>query len=1269
MDPLVPGLIVVENARGARAGSLQAATLFADISGFTALTEEMTATSGRDGAEAVAAALRYYFDPLVVAVHRRGGHISGFAGDAFTAVFPDSASAGPAHLALEAADEMVAFFAAHPVYRNRFGAYPFGLKIGLSYGEVTWGVVRGLSLPWSFFFRGAGIDGCAEAQWDAPAGEIRRDVRFAERLLQEESIRAAWTAPAVGVSEPGPAAEFRSTAVREFALEGEFRTVTCVFLGLATVVGIEDVMALVQERVHAFGGYLARFDFGDKGCNAAVFFGAPISRENDRERALAFLTELLARGDVSLRAGVTEAVGYVGFNGGRERHELTCLGPGTNLAARLMTAADWGACLVTARVARSRGFRFAARGVMSFKGVAVPLEVAALLGQSTVEAVSETADLVGREPVVEALLETLRPLVQGRPAGFVYLDGDAGLGKSAVLGRVGEALAEAGVRVLRTSCDRTLRALFNPFGTLLASAAGIARDGIEGAPRAAFDAYWRTFVDEIGAARPEQVAEVERIHSIVASVIGLAWPGSLHDRLEPKLRRENVEDALATWLVLGATGTPTLLIIDDGQEMDEGTAAVLARTERRALAVPIGILCAARPRDDGRTWRLSAHESEARPAVALRRLSRPDLSRLASQVLSAPVSDSLVGFLEERTSGNPFYARQVLGYLKDEQCLRDAPDGLAMSGCEERLPDDVKAVLVARIDRLEPRLRKLVQAASVLGRDVDVAVLAAMDAASDRDVFATKVAAVSAMGVWTPAGDGQVRFRSRLMRDAAYDMQTRGRQRVWHRAAAEAIERLHGGSADAQAVLSEQWRRAGEARRAAAALLPAARRAVALHDLTEAERLYAAFLEIEEDASEDTVAARRELGSDVLPNLPGGASRTTVVLERALEQANALGLADAAARVRAELGSHCMAIGRLDEAEQFQRAALAHFEATGALSRAASSLEALAVLLRLRGEPDGARARCEQALEYARRAGNRRGEGHLLITMGNSEGEYGRFEEARARYETALAISREVGDEALCSLAYGCLSNVFACQGMLLEAMETNGEAYEIVRRLGARPHEVHLLCQLGQQNHEAGDLEQARAYLERALAIERDLGYLSVSGFIQFNLGLVLCDLGDPPAAKRCFEDALRAYERMGDRRGVAVAREGLGVHADRTGHPARAVTLFEQALLVHRDIGNESGVAIVLSRMADAYRRLGDLDRAEGLLAEAEALLLAVGDKLEVARATCIRGLLRCHRGLAADAELEHARAAVARMHVGPRGPVGRLLAELERAVGDEA
>ena len=110
----------------------------------------------------------------------------------------------------------------------------------------------------------------------------------------------------------------------------------------------------VKGRVFYSNGYFNKVDFGDKGAVMLILFGAPVSYENNQERALNFLLELREKTDITWRAGVTYGTVYAGIMGGEERCEYTAIGDIVNTSARIMMLAQWNNVLLSDSIAEHR---------------------------------------------------------------------------------------------------------------------------------------------------------------------------------------------------------------------------------------------------------------------------------------------------------------------------------------------------------------------------------------------------------------------------------------------------------------------------------------------------------------------------------------------------------------------------------------------------------------------------------------------------------------------------------------------------------------------------------------------------------------------------------------------------------------------------------------------------------------------------------------------------------------------------------------------------
>jgi predicted ATPase len=159
---------------------------------------------------------------------------------------------------------------------------------------------------------------------------------------------------------------------------------------------------------------------------------------------------------------------------------------------------------------------------------------------------------------------------------------------------------------------------------------------------------------------------------------------------------------------------------------------------------------------------------------------------LADMILGSVPSDNMVTLLLRRSGGNPFFAEQMLLYLREEGEI-DNVDRFGRTS--SLLPFDVRALLTARLDRLPLAAKDVVQGASVLGQEFDEQVLTFM--LKNDVLLARHMREAEGARIWVPVGQGRFCFRSGLLREAAYDMLPQARRRRLHLLAAEALEIMH----------------------------------------------------------------------------------------------------------------------------------------------------------------------------------------------------------------------------------------------------------------------------------------------------------------------------------------------------------------------------------------------------------------------------------------------------------------------------------------------
>lgn len=1028
MNPLVPDFVLHKQSQDQTSGEIEAAALFVDIAGFTAVTTRLQ-QHGREGAEALAHTLRFYFDPLIKAVHEAGGFITGFAGDACTALFEDTRLRNAAEFALDAANRMQRFVAENPVHETRFGSFGFSLRVGLSWGKVLWEIVPMTDDRSYFYFHGPAVEGCAAVEHHAESGQVLLDAAFRRRVPRAEAthvigdvfreIRSSAPSQLLGAQwlPAGPeAARFLAPGIMSIPALGEFRDVVSVFALFHDAADLPALVRLLHELAERYGGTFGGLDFGDKGTNVLIHFGALVAHENDTERALDFALELrrTCPAPIRLCAGVTRDIRYVGFNGGTRRHEFACLGRATNLAARLMMKADPGEILCDPKVAAdaNAAYLLKSKGHLTLKGFDEPVEAFSVgrKRQQTIQKKFTAKELVGRDAELAAIEAAVAPIFAAPPraAGIIHIDGDAGLGKSYLVETFRRTLEHrAGPRLLwiEAPCDQTLQRSFNAFETALREYFHQSAAAEKEENHVRFDDALDRLLERLPESAAALRRELDQARSLFAALAGIRREGSLYERLNPKDRFSRSLAAITSWIRAESLLGPVVIHLEDAQWADVDTQrSVQAIGRLSAEGAPIAVLVSSRYRDDGIAFRIDLDPRVRRAEIALGSLSPEQIGQVADNAAGRRVPDIFRALLLEHAGGNPFYTEEIVSYWADSTVQRELGDTTISSPSVALLPSDVNTILIARLDRLPPPLKSVVLAAAVLGREFDVRILAQM--LDVRAELVERMRAAEVQRIWTSTDGVLYRFRNTLLRNAAYEIQARARLQRLHFRAAEAIEGLHKEDLESYfAVLARHYRRADAPDRARHYFLRAARQAAGRWAHAEAKRMYRGYLKLVASPTPESIVARYEFARDVL-ELGSEIARARDEHGQVIAEARQLGDKSSEALGWLGLGRIRWATGDLDEAEGCLAQALAISHSTRNRWTESRVLAHLALVHRGRGHIADSLAAFEDALRIGVDIGIR-DDSTVFGGIVQRFATEGRVDEALALYEQAMDLRRE----------------------------------------------------------------------------------------------------------------------------------------------------------------------------------------------------------------------------------------------------------------------
>ena len=799
---------------------------------------------------------------------------------------------------------------------------------------------------------------------------------------------------------------------------------------------------------------------------------------------------------------------------------------------------------------------------------------------------------------------------------IVAIGGEMGVGKTRFVSELGREAARRGHAVMIGECVAS-GAPLHAFRRVLQSAADMCRE--HGPAEAA-----RLFGRRAGVLALYEPA-LEGLPGLAAQPDPAEIP--------PNAARLRLFTYLDETLAAIGARQPLTILLDDvhcADDLTVGFLELVARSRRGAGSRYSIVL----------TYRSEEAPERVAHLVDGPNVDRIPLDRLRAGTVAGIVADMLghsrapepfVRFLSSHAEGVPFLVAEFLRTAVEESLLyRDRTGCWQVQAAGEsyedlRLPRSVRELVARRLDALTSDARALAQVASVLGREMEGTILARVSGMSEEGLMES-LAQLIGRHLLEETAPGRLRFLHFSQREVPYASLPDERRIGLHRAAAEAVEALHGAeSSEHAAELADHWERAGVPDRATDCSLRAAREAARRHAHAEAARLYDSYLRLAKGPSSERVAARNELAHGTL-----------------------------------------LSSGRLLEAEAQHAAALDEARALGDRALEGASLRDLAHVRQRLGRPDESQAAYEQALAIDRGLGNPRGEATTLQRLAVLHQYMGRIDEARALYGEVLAIAHEIGDTALEGPVLVNLANINLDGGEVGAAAELYERSLELARADGNRRLEAIVLGNLALFHYKTGQLTRAEALYEESLRIHREMGNRPSECLALANLGICLHNAHRYTEARALYEEALGLSRAMAEPAGEASVLLQLGSLSMDEGDLESACRLGEEALDLHRRLGEPTFVGATLTMLASARRLSGaELGEVERLLHEAEAILEQRGDLAELTKCLCHRGLAALAAGRDAREQLDRARAGAVRLQAGPDSEVGVLVARLERAV----
>ena len=1181
----------------------EAVTLFADISGFTSLSERLGRV-GKRGTEQLSELLNRYFGTLIDVVDSHGGSVGKFGGDALTVLFP-LAHEGPAITALGAiqcALEMQERTRSYSEIDTIAGTFGLGLKIGLAKGPVFCASVGEPGARTEYVIAGKAVDRCAEAEHRAGEGEVVATEDLArlcpQAIVAERSGGFTWISgisehvhptPAPPLRDPSPESARTLEAYLHPAIAArvrsglgshvnEHRNVAVLFVRFE---GFDyddaDVLPRLQgyvlglvQTVRRFDGHLRQIDMGDKGSKALIVFGAPIAHENDEERALRCALELQVAAGDELRIGVSSGFAFCGETGSPKRRDYSVVGDVVNTAARLMQAAEQGQIVVAGspRPRIRRLFDHAELQPLALKGKAEPVQVFTIRGIAgsarTVSALEERPydiPMVGRDEELGIVRSVLEAAVHGE-GQIIAITGEPGIGKSRFTAELVRQALDVGFACHGGACDSSAR-------------------------RTSYFVWqdiWRSFFAlDANAPTERQVRRLEeeldelepglaRRLPLLAPTLSLAIPDNPVTRgLDAELRAELLHSLLRTCLASRAAFAPTLFLLEDGQWIDPLSLELLARLGRGLEHSSVALVVVHRPRDADRGPTHWAESLENFTPIALDPLTEDAVERLLTLKLrqlfghDMDVPASTLRHLVERAGGNAFYLEELLNLLRDRGI--DPRDAKTVAAGE--LPDTLHSLVMARIDRLPPEEQATLKVASVVGRLFKAfwiwgsypplgepgAVRARLD----------RLSGLELISLARPDPELEYLFNHVVTHDVAYESLAFSLREELHGRIGHFIETTYAGKLDAHVYsLADHYGKSRDTAKQRTYFRRAADAAKAAFANDTAVEYYQRLLELTGDEGRSDIM--RSLGE--VWQLVGSWSEAEAAFREAVALATAAGDDRATARACSALGNLVSHRGSADEADELLQQALAEFERIEDRGGAIEALEHLAFNAWQRSSHEASLDYSRKHLALAEAADDPVGICMAVEQMGLTYWHRGQHDLAEASFEHALEVARRVAYTRGVIHASNDYAGLLFELGRYEQALERVREGLVAAEEIGYRFAAAALIGNAGELYRLRGDLGQALSCYDRGLRIAAELRDWTGISKNAGNIALALVDLDRIDEGERLFGIAIELARSVETLYHLCEYLHHLAALQARRNRPEEARRTNDEALAIATEI-----------------------------------------------------------------------------------------------------
>ena len=585
--------------------------------------------------------------------------------------------------------------------------------------------------------------------------------------------------------------------------------------------------------------------------------------------------------------------------------------------------------------------------------------------------------------------------------------------------------------------------------------------------------------------------------------------------LDPHAEQMRLFESIYTYFRQFYEKKPLLILIEDIHWADHGSIALLQSLIHRFRQMNAPVLTALTTRDispEASSALNSFFDDLVRSRLAttihLDRFDPSGTREFLAAIFAQDITDEFIEFMHQETQGNPFFIEEVCkDLIESRQIYWDQGRWERKNLTELRVPQNIRATVQARLNKLGKEIHALLEAASVLGSRFEFDVLRhVVPQEEDQLIERLEVARRTQIILETSqtGNDGLFEFSHVLIASVLRESLSTPRRRAIHKRIVDALLIIHPEDFNRLAYHS---REAADHEQTAHYFRKAGDHAMHAYAHEDAIHFYSEALRY---APKDQPEASQILLSRArVYDLRGQRSLQLADLQAAEAKAEAMPDAPTRASVALARAEYSIQVSELNDVIEYARRAIALSEGTELPSISAQAYMLWGRALSEMGELHESREHLVQAGKIGRETGLKLIEARSMINLGNIDYRVGNYAAAQKKYVDSLETIRMLGERRIECMVINNLGNIYWTQGNLDAAIDAYEEALEIARAIGDRLNEARALSNISSILTEQYHYSEALQRLKQALPLLQELGQQADESVVLGHLADVMEVLG----------------------------------------------------------------------------------------------------------------------------------------------------------------